>query len=487
METILHIKSLLLSLIFFLNISYSDTTINNDKCGYGYNTYEGIIKESPFSKPKCITLAQNSNRKIKLIQITNLKHLFKHLSIPQNKQFFNNYFVKKIFDNPHINSYTLTYMIYQDITVFKTVIQNDKIDLNYEDQDFIKKFGDSYIKEVKSGGEHIVFFHILTDSLLEYKKSKKTLKRSLGSLKKFQKAIENISKKHHIVVKEFFTKPLEFIPANELSQTFISFDNFTKFIKKNNIPYKFTIAKYQDLNTTSIEENKKILQTIINNLLSIKYRLNNYNYYRHNLDLFLPLDENRSRKIRTTYTKYKNLLKDIQQNPTNFTELNTTIPKEELPKRYKASTLQQTITIKPQSLTLSTEELIPKVQPQKNIKIYLQSKLDIQNHGQLLRIINTLSYKIEDKKYTKTDTRLLFDTYVNFSGLRFESILNDYGTATLSVAFNKYEQYINIEGAGIIDKADCGYEVTTNNKLKISCKNIKYKPIKIKFIHEEDL
>jgi len=482
----LRFKTLFFSLLLLSGILYADISIKNDKCGYGYDSYEGTIKKTPFFKPKCTTLVQNSNHKLKLIRITDLQYLFKHLGITKNRQFFNNHFVKKIFDNPHINSYTLTYMIYQDITVFKKVLQNDKIEFDLHNPGFLSEFGDSYIKEVKSGGEHILFFHILTDSLLEYEKSKKTMKRSLRNIEEFKRAIEKVSKNQQVVVKELFTKSLDFIPQNELSNSFTSLKNFEKMIKKNSIPYKYSTQPYLDLNTTLIEEKKRDLQKKIDDILLIKSELNDYNYYRHNPELFLPIDTNNSRYIRKIYEKNKELLKHVRQNPTIFTELNTTLPKKELPIRYKASRLDQTINLNPQYITLNTKESVTKIKPDKKIKIYLLSKLDIQNKGQLLRIKNTIICETDGKRYKKTDTGILFDTYVNFSGLRFESILNDYGTTMLSLPFNKYEQFIDTEGVGIIDKANCGYEISEKNELKISCKNIIYKPIRLKFVHEED-
>ena len=483
----MRIKRVFFIFLFFSITAFSDTLVTNEKCGYGFDTYEGVVKQTPFSKQNCVTISQEIDQKPKIIRIKNLKHLFKRLSILKNKQFFNNYFVKKIMDNSHINGYTLTYMIYQNVTVFKTIVQNSILDLNLTDPNFINKYGDSYIKEVKSGGEQILFLHILTTSSQEYRKIKETLKESLKDIELFKKNIKIISKKQHIVVKELFTKSLGFVPADELTSAFLSVKNFKKDIIKNAIPYKYSLKKYEDLNTTLIEKKKQKLKSAIDRFLSIRYNLNDYNYYRHNLNLFLPIDANTSRDIRKKYELNKDKIRNLLQNQALDIDLQIKSNQIKLPMRYKASHMQQTIMIKPQSITILSKRTMPKIDPKKSIKMDLQSKLDIQNHGQLLRIKNTLTYEIDNKKYTKTDIRLLFDTYVNFSGLRFKSILNDYGTAALSLTLNKYEQFIDTEGAGIIDKAECGYKITKDHKLEISCKDILYKPIKIKFAHEEDI
>ena len=191
---------------------------NLESCGLGYNSLEGELKQSPFPKIKCKITNKTTSYKENIKIIKNYNELFQFINTPENKKFFDNYWTKKLLDNPYINDYTITLAVFEQYTLYQNKCLNK---LSPNEQNLSKTiYGDSYIKSVDAGGKHLILYHIQTHSRNEYTKLLKKLKKAVKTTHTLQTYLREQESK--IIYKEYFSKNLSAIPAADLNTISIS-------------------------------------------------------------------------------------------------------------------------------------------------------------------------------------------------------------------------------------------------------------------------
>ncbi len=455
----LKIKLLYTSILLFPTISLANIT--PEQCGLSYDTKLGNINETRVYK--CDTKSENKTI-LKTLYIENYKELFDQINIKFNQHFFDDYLVKKILNDIHVNSYTLTYMVYQEENLFTTYVSSKKL-LDIDD----------YITSVKTGGKHIVLYHIPCQSKNIYNKIKKRL-QSIKTIKELKQLLSKIKTTNHIIVKEFYNQKSNLIPTDRLSD---SFENIDKYHQK--------INQYAKSYQYSSNTNQETYKQTINKVLSLYDYINDINYYKHHIKFFKPISKSQRKKLSSLTKEFQQILYKTKKNINYINENNNTKIVYK-PQFYKGYIANSYINIKDKNISMSVQEKTLNkiiINPSKKIKISLESKIDIQNKEQILRIKNKLIFKYNKNNHEKQNISILKDTYVDYPNMRFESLQNNYGTLNIELTFDKYKQYKQIKGTGIIRSAICGYNIQKSS-YKIECKSIKYNKIEIKLRHEEE-
>ena len=460
--------------LFLLSLStttYLYATPEIEACGQGYDSLHGTLKESPFMKIKCKLNDTKHPYFVKIKFIENYSDLFTFLDIPKNKKFFKNYWTQKLLNNQYINDYTITLAQLEEFTLYQNLCTNTLI--NKEQNLSHEVYGDSYIKNIDVGARHLTLYHIQTHSQNEYRSIRKKISRLLPDTDKLKKFLLSQNKK--VIYKEYFSKELPAIPANDLNTTFIQTKYFIRTTKSNPLPYKFGLKYYQPADKAYLSVKKPI-----STALTLQYQLNNYIYYRRHTNEFKPLQNN----INTLYEQQSDLKRNLRIIKRSYKDLNIS-SNFHLPTRYQHYANNTPLSLKKEQIILHTTTQYKKINPTLKLKLELFTKLQIKNNHKLLRMENTLHYKLEHETQKTKKSNIVCDTYVNYPGLRLESVKNNFGSLEVLFDFNKYNQEKAIEGSGIIKSATCGYKLKKNGKLDIYCKDIQYRENEIKLKHKQ--
>jgi len=441
-----------LAFIFLIAQLHALPFENNFQIGLEYDTNTAEIKTSPFTDFEVKTLS-NQEIEHKIVQIKNFEALLDALNIEKTFSVLKHKKIKKLLSNTNINNYTLTYLIYNKVTNFKSVL------ISREDCNA------TYIDAIDIGGEFIALIHIKTNSVNEYKKIKK-MKFSWNNINKFEKELDKYS--DAVTFKNIITADETIFPANTLKTLIENAKTFSKDIKNHEVPYRVHLKN--DTNKTSIKPYLEALQAV-----------NNLEFIRRNPEQFPKSKDNLQSKI-------------ISRHLTNITEekikiLEQILNKINYPKRYNAYTNNICTTIPVLNLTSKKiEKKYPKILEDTVLSVKYDFIIQIQNRGKvvLLKWIKTVK---ESNKliHKEANSKIIFDSYINFKDLKASHINgNNIGSISFKTKFDSYEKNRYLKGQGIIEGADCGYKIIDKNgTLEIECNNIKLKKLDIKFEHSD--
>jgi hypothetical protein len=469
----------LLLFSFLLSTSSSlSAQIAISDCGQGFDTLSGELKNTPFKRYYCDTKnVKNNIEEVKIIH--NYIDLIQLLNISYNKDILKNHFIQKLIHNPYINQYTITLAYYASRDLYENYIKEKEYSPDFNITN-IEKYGNSYIQSVRSGGQHLILYHIQTKSKREYELILKRVNKKINSIKALKEYLSKLSSEN-IVIKEYFSKNLLGTPVNTLNESFQQSDYFKTLVEEKPVPYRYLLNYYKTSSQKTKEEENRLK---IQKLFEIQFFINSYNYFRHNNTQFPNISEKKKMILHQKISSLKHILaKTIQQE--EFTDINLSASYKELPSRHTAYATLKTFTLNKENITLQLENIHEKTNPKKDIKLTLTTKIDIKNHGKVTRLENQLAVTFNNHHEQIKQTKILFDSYVNFPSLRFKNIQNNYGIIQFSFPFNKYTQEKEIKGSGIIKQAFCGYDLNTQGIMTIYCKNIKYADIKIELVHEQ--
>jgi hypothetical protein len=275
---------------------------SNFQIGLEYDANTTEIKASPFTNFEVKTIPFQEVEQ-KIVQIKSFEALLDTLNIEKTSSVLKYKKIKKLLSNTNINDYTLTYLIYNRVTNFKSSL------ITNEDSNA------TYIDTIDIGGEFIALIHIKTNSVNEYEKLKK-MKFSWKDIDKFEKELDKHSES--ITFKNIITADETIFPANNLKTLIQNAKNFSKDIKNHEVPYKVHLKN--DTNKTVIKPYLKALQTA-----------NNLKFIRRNPEQFsksedIATDSKNISKYITNITKKK--IKTLEQ----------VLQKINYPKRYNAYT-----------------------------------------------------------------------------------------------------------------------------------------------------
>ena len=454
-------RSLLLySTILFSNTALAEITPN--QCGMLFDAVKGCI-DTTTHLYKCTTQKQNKTI-FKHSCVENYQDIFSNIHISFNAKFLYNHIAKKILNDLYVNNYTLTYLVYQEEILFNTSVASKHI-----------SNANSYISNVKTGGQHIVLYHIPCKSKRTYANIKKKLKNN-NNWQDVKKYLIKLSKDHEIIVKDIHNKESSLIPTNNIENSFNAIANYHLNIKQDAKPYAYEVANNHTI------DNKTIV-----NIFNLYDKLNNLRYYKQHRNYFHIIPKYEQIKLFNMYQKINTTLNRFNQNQHFIHRQNLTSFAYTLPPLYTSFIAKDIVNLAQKSISMTIEinkTDLKIINPKRQFSILLQTKLDIKNKGQLLRMTNQIIFKSEKQNYKHKKIEIIKDTYVDYPGLRFNAIDINYGTLSLNIAFDKYGQFHEVNGTGILKNAICGYDINKDN-LSISCKDIKYRSIKINFKHKE--
>ena len=421
---------------------------SNFQIGLGYDTNTTEITVSPFTDFEVKTVPFQEIEQ-KIVQIKNFEELLDELSIEKTFSILKHKKIKKLLSNTNINNYTVTYLIYNRVTKFKSTL------LTNEDSNT------TYINSIDIGGEFIALIHIKTKSQNEYNKMKK-MKFSWKNIEKIEKLSDTITFKNIITADETI------FPANNLKTLIQNAKTFSNDIKNHEVPYKVYLEN---------DTNKTDIKPYLDALLAI----NNLEFIRRNHEQF---SKNEDAIQNQNIVKYiKNISKD------KIYILENILKQITYPKRHSAYSNSIDMTIS--SLNLPVNEIkkkYPKILEDMILSVNYDFKIQIQNSGKviLLKWIKTVK-ESNNIIHKEENSKIIFDSYINFKDLKATHIKgNSIGIISFKTKFDAYEKNRCLKGQGIIESADCGYKVIDKNgTLEIGCTNIKLKKLDIKFKHED--
>ena len=459
--------------------SYSMADISNADCGLGYDTLLGEKRPSPFQKVYCDIRELHETQHSAIQIVHDYRDIIKLLKIAYNEKFFKNYFVQKLMNNTNINRYTITIAVVENQNIYENYIQHHTDEQNVSNH----SYGDCYIASVKNGGMHLLLYHIQTEAEYEYHKIFKKLTRENLTVRHLQKFLQSLPPEK-ISVREYFSKGLGGIPTQELAESFQHEAYFKDLLEKNALPYRYTLQKYRLYDNNQTKQRRKKLISEIDTILQMQYNINSYRYYRLHEAQFQKIPKAQELALFNSINRYKDIIAHtIQQHNLSIKETNSTICP--LPERYNACAGIKKEQIKPETISFKINKFPLKPDTNNTITFTLTDKLDIQNRGKITRSKIKLSVRIGTKFHEETQkTKLLFDSYVDFPSLRFKNIKNNYGKITFTLPFNRYTQQKEIQGNGIIQKAQCGYDLSATGIMKVFCKDIKFSPIVLETANE---
>ncbi len=433
---------------------------NNFQIGLGYDYNSSQVIASPFKDFEIKTKPSHQKSIQKIVLIKNFEDLIQKLEFEQTLSNVKNKKVQKLLNDRNINNYTLTYLIYNKVTNFESLLQSKQQDLNV-----------TYIDSIDIGGEFIALIHIKTQSLNDYNKIKK-MKVSWKDLDKFEQKLNKLSNKHVITFKNIITADDTFFPVNNLKDLIQNAKTFTKDIKDHEVPYRVHIKN-------------KINQTSIKPYLNALQAVNNLEYIRRNREQFTY-----KQNINTPTIESKKISEQLTNLSTKtMTILKKTVDRIIYPKRHHACTnniATNISTINIQSKIL--EKRYPKILEDVFLTVNYDFKIKIENRGSVILLNWIKTVKESDILiHQEKNSKILFDSYINFKDLKASYITGiSYGNISYSTKFDSYEKNSSIQGTGIINNANCGYTIIDQSgKLEIGCKNIKIKDLEIKFKHKE--
>ena len=460
----------ILIILFLITQTVIANEITLEMCGYGIDTLSGKLARTPFSDIRC-KIVPKKHITERFILVDNLATLFKLLQIPENRQFFENYFVRKIFNNPHLNRYTVTLAHFLE----KEMYENRCTDTLPSDFNATVDYGDAYVSSVTSGAQMLILYHIPTHSQTEYEKVKKALLKLLK--KKDAKLLRKyLITKKSIRFKEYFSGQLPLTPAIDTAKSLMQKNDFLQAATHSPYPFAYQTIYYTPEKRASA---KTKLHEVIQNALQLKMLQNDCIYYRTHTEEFKN-DGNATAR----YLNCRRLGKKLSHVIHTYTSAN--LPDTPLlPKRHRGFTGIKKIEIPSDTIHLKLETPFDKIDPNKTLKIRLNTDLSILRRRQLVRLATTLETDLARHKNEEKRTKIVCDNYVNFRATQFSDIDKRFGT--LQVAF-KYDHYRNeqkITGTGLIKEAICGYRSNGKGLFEIYCKDIEYKRINLKIESEE--
>jgi len=389
--------------------------------------------------------------------------------------------VKKLLDNTHLNPYTVTVAFFERFDLYDNALEGA---LTLPRSLPFERYGDSYVTHVITGGTHLILYHIVTKSDKAYRDMVKRISKALGDRTDISSLLKTIDKTDPVIVKEYFTGGLEAVTTQELEESFKRTDYFQGVVKASTLPYRRLIRNYPNDKREERSRLKKRILTKLNHIFAYAYQYNAYHFYRHHSEDFFPLPSNEKRelaaKAELLHRRIGKALKNFSSMEENLSDLTMQIPR-----RYQAAIPDMSqLTIPPQALKLRIENFNQIPYPPKKYLLRLTAQLDIQNSGKIVRINQNMTLVDQNLTYNISDKQILFDTYVDYPGLRFKELEKSYASATTTLLFDKYDKRFTLKGGGLIEAAECKYRLAQKS-LTIKCNPIQYKKIKVTFLHKE--
>ena len=468
-------------------MSYADIAV--DDCGRGYDSLKGALRERIVPASQCHTKGVDQSHHIVTRIIKNYDDLFKLLEIQYDESFFQKRLVRKILDNWHINPYTITIAQYEEKTLFETIIPGRApyIAKDMNISTFYHRYGDAMVSAVETGGRHLILWHIETPSEKIYRRLEAQLSH-VKLEKKLADRLRKIEKKYPIIVKEYFSRFLQGIPTDDLNTSLDRSDYFQTLLSSSARPYRYTLKPFMEISRKlNISQTKERVYVNIQNFLIDAYARNAYTYYRHHESDFFPLDNQTKKALRNYVKGISNSMKQHNQKKMTLLEQKSgdTILKM-LPKRFRAAIPKQNkLSIPYQQITFDIPNFASKIQPHQTMKISLSSQLDLQHRGKIMRLSHLIEINYGDQTFKKRNKKILYDTYINFPGLVFAKISQNYGICSQKICFDKYIKTFTLHCSGIIKEAHCHYSLQIDKTLTLTCDQVKYRPFKTEFQHAE--
>ena len=504
-DSIRNISSTALKIIISLQITVSLSSAlscKNIHCGSSLSLLEGVINSSPFTTD-CLQSPVQYAPVIKAVKIESLEQLIDYLGLEKNLFLFQIPFIRKLLRDENFNAYTISILLYIKIPEYQERVDQNatqSLDLMIKQigkKRFQKQFGEGYLSAVQRGREFIGIIHIRTKSANDYQKIDEKIEHTLHEYNsdKLEKTLIEISADHIMNIKNYLSDECQ-IPA--ATDPIALLKSAKTFLLSKCISSDIVKTKMELFPIGNIKELKKALKAqtdLIEVFLKCKRKINSLRYIEKHPEEFkgIPDLETYDRLSSSIMSIENSIIKrhlDINESkrtliaclnyPNSLLRYKNLIPQKaiSLPKREFAFILKK------------HNDLFRIVGLKKKLDYHYKATIDITKNGKVL-ILNELHTLLFNNSeiFRQKNAHILFDTYVNFPGLRFKRINSvKFGTLKFSFDYDRFSQFSKINGSSVIDKAECGYEVEdSNGTLKFICKEITFKPLSISFKHEEDI
>jgi len=524
------ISFILVNLMQSKEITLPELPFNETNIGEGLDIYKIKPKKSALISPTINEIQENKNITYKIKFIPDIQSLAKEIKVSNIPSLiFTDYPKTKFIEDIKIDDYSLSYLIH--IKVVNSVLSiKEPIKLNEEAlkilskkdsnnkklSEFEKRFGNFFLKGVEKGGEFIALIKIIPNSKFDYKNIKEELKYiglKWNKKEKILKYFKKLSKNHAITTKNLIISNAETVPSENIEEIFKNAETFSQKNQNHSAIIGYILSSYD-----IFKEYKKISQKRKNS--QEKYLKKAQNLYMdyitlsNDLSFIIKNDKqfrfdmlkkkeqtinykkisdkslNHSLLIKLNFQRYKKgeineeaIVKDI---PPLKKYLNNLL----IPPRYKASLKKEPLKTPEKKIFASKENKNAKDFPYKDKKapwILLKSSFHIEKNGKIIFLTTKIRTKTKNGKYlSNTNHEIVFDSYIDYPGLRFVKISKKEGslfTDTISEKLN----WTKFNGEGVIKSAFCGYDIEgEEKKINMGCVKISFDKLKVVFEHVED-
>ncbi len=510
------------------NITLSYIPFNSVSIGDGFDAYKEKIKNSPL-KETSVKEIQKEKVIYKIKFIPDIVSLSKEIGVFDNpSSVFIDSLKTKFLSDAKVNDYTLSYLISVKVTNSLSVLR-DPPQLNEEAlkilskkesnlqkiKTFTENFGNYFLKGVEKGGEFISLIKIVPNSKWDYKNIKEQFEYiglKWENRKKILKELKKLAKNHEIVTKTISVANIRILPMDNTEDIFKTAEEFPEKIKEypTAISYVFSpytvFKEYEKIKPKKEQTGKYLIKarnsymdriSLANNLLFIikndkQFRFDFLKKKEQMINYKKIADKslNDSLLIKLNFSRYakgeikaEELLKTIP--PLKKYTADLTIPL-----RYKASIPKEKLKVAEKKLFAFKRKEAVNDESHKSVKapwIELNTLFHIEKKGKIIFLTSAMKAKKDEKtSFYRKNHEIVFDTYIDFPGLRFKEIENKKGSLFTNTITEKLN-WKKFKGKGVLKSAFCGYDIEgEEDKANMGCVKILFNDLKVSFVHEED-
>ncbi|NPA81097.1 MAG: hypothetical protein GXO31_00625 [Epsilonproteobacteria bacterium] len=513
-------------IILSINVIFANDIVINKyqkidlHIGEGFDLIKNEIKNSPLKNIQTETFNDTQKVTFSLKFIPDIKTLANELNLLNNFEFLLEDSKKSSFlEDALIDDYSLNYLLYVKVINSFEILKEDS-NLSKEIKEILKqknskekfqeKYGDYFVRGVLKGGEFIGLIKIYAKSKFDYKNIKDEI--GLISLKwnhkdQFIRLLKEISKNHQIDIKNLIIANSEILPSDNIEDLFKTAEVFPSKIYDNSTPIEIILTPYENLPTPS-KKNQEISKEIKKRYLNYQTLKNDLFFIMRN-DSQFRFDLSNKKKLMINYKKIMDTCKNdslllklnynrFRKNEIKFEDIiKEAAPVQEyikdlkIPSRYKAYLPNSPIPAPEKKIFASriSERNITNPHPKTKAPwIDLKTDFSIEKNGKIIFLNSLLTAKnSRNKTLFRENHEIVFDTYVDFPGLRFSKIKEKEGNL-FTDTITKENNWQKFKGEGVLKSAYCGYDIEgEEEKIEdMGCVQISFKDLDIEFSHEED-
>lgn len=391
-------------------------------------------------------------------RVDSFQKLFELLRIDAAYLLTNDRYINSLLDNPYINDYTTTYLLQINVNPYSV----------HAKLKFPLKENLSFVSSIDYGKSYIILIHVQSKSQLEQTYLEKKLKH-ITQIDKYLALLREIPTEN-ITIKSY--------PIPQLNSITIDTIEAIKSLRndlQNNMNYD---QPYW------MNFNRQVSDIHSSNYFELLYTQNNINYIMKHPNQFK--DINSTSLYQSKLKIDKKITTYIRTHDQQFIKDNI---KPLLPLRFSGFIPNEPINLPTIDHLTSNNELVKrlsKIDPTKRLKTTYTLKIENDTSGQFIKLHWERRVYLDGELIQNSkNVKILFDTFTSQKNTKISAIKSEtYGFIEWTTQFDKFSKNEKVLGNGMVESADCSYHNSDlNGTIDLECKNIKLKPIDIKFNH----